>query len=101
MNAVDRFEENYTLPSRAEAEKWYEGAIKLISGSPGVWFEVDRTEHFNRSSVHKEKFNILNRNSLHNYAVEYRYPELGVCVMYAYWYPKPDSIAQKVKAWFK
>lgn len=100
MKAVESFEENYTLPSRAQAEKWYQEAITLISSNPGVWFEVDRTEHFNRSALHKEKFNLLNRGSLFDYETEYRYPELGVCVMYARWYPKPGSVVQTIRKWF-
>lgn len=101
MKVVSEFEENYTLPHMVDAQNWYKQALTIMEENIGQWVEVDRTTEFNRSQLHKEKFDLLNRGSLYDYETEYRYPEQGTCVMYARMYPKPLHTTERIKRWFK
>jgi hypothetical protein len=94
---------NYTDSFKLEAEAWYAEALKALDDNPGEWVEVDRTNHINRDRVHKLKFDLLNKGSWPDtYETEFRYPESGVCVMYARKHPaKKAHSTPKRKGWFR
>lgn len=87
---------NYPDTIQNEAEAWYAKALQALKDNQGEWVIVSDETEFHRSKLHTAKFKLLNEGSGH-YQTEYRYPELGRCVMYA---RLPLSTVDRAKRWW-
>lgn len=87
---------NYPDTIKNEAEAWYAKALQALKDNQGEWVVVSDEMEFHKSKLHNAKFKLMNEGS-GVYQTEYRYPELGRCVMYA---RLPLSTVDRAKKWW-